>query len=61
MIFSWDVFQEDKEEELATSREKLLDILFNYQAFTGEKMIVVFDGYKSKIILVQYTHVRIWR
>ncbi len=48
MIFSWDIFQEDKEEELATSREKLLDILFNYQAFTGEKMIVVFDGYKVK-------------
>lgn len=37
MIFSWDVFQEDKEEELATSYcEKLLDILFNYQAFTGK-------------------------
>ncbi len=48
MVFSWDIFQEDKEEELATSREKLLDILFNYQAFTGEKMIVVFDGYKVK-------------
>ena len=25
-----------------------MDILFNYQAFTGEKMIVVFDGYKVK-------------
>ncbi len=48
MIFSWDIFKDYKDEELAISREKLLDILFNYQAFTGEKMIVVFDGYKVK-------------
>ena len=48
MIFSWDIFKEYKDDELEISREKLLDILFNYQAFTGEKMIVVFDGYKVK-------------
>ena len=48
MIFSWDIFNEYKDDELEISREKLLDILFNYQAFTGEKMIVVFDGYKVK-------------
>lgn len=48
MIFSWDIFKEYKDDELEISREKLLDILFNYQAFTKEKMIVVFDGYKVK-------------
>ncbi len=48
MIFSWDIFKEYRQDELAISRQKLLDILYNYQGYTNEKMIVVFDGYRVK-------------
>jgi ribosomal protection tetracycline resistance protein len=46
MIFSWDSLHHLGREDLSAARTKLLDILANYQAYTGIETIVVFDGYK---------------
>lgn len=46
VIFAWDALKELSKTNLAHAREKLLDILCNYSAFTKTETIVVFDAYK---------------
>lgn len=48
MIYSWEELKELAKEDLRAARDRLIEILMNYQAFTGEMMILVFDGYKVK-------------
>ncbi len=48
VIFSWDDLKELAELDLNAARDKLLDILSNYQGFTGYELIAVFDAYKVK-------------
>lgn len=48
MVYSWGELDEIARVDLYNARHKLIDILANYQAYTKEKMIVVFDGYKRK-------------
>jgi predicted RNA-binding protein with PIN domain len=46
VIFAWDDLKEIAKENLGIARDKLLDILCNYSAFTKCEAIVVFDAYK---------------
>lgn len=46
MIFSWQRFQMDG--SLMVKREELVDVLFNYQAYIKEPILLVFDGYRVK-------------
>lgn len=46
VIFAWDDLKEIAKENLGIARDKLLDILCNYSAFTKCESIVVFDAYK---------------
>ena len=48
IIFAWDFLKESSEVNLEAARGKLMDILCNYQGFTGFTLIVVFDAYKVK-------------
>ena len=48
IIFAWDFLKELSEVNLEAARGKLMDILCNYQGFTGYTLIVVFDAYKVK-------------
>ena len=48
IIFAWESLQELAEVNLEAARGKLMDILCNYQGFTGYTLIVVFDAYKVK-------------
>lgn len=48
VIFSWDELAAIAKDDLEGSRNYLLDILANYQAFTGREIIVVFDAYNVK-------------
>ena len=48
IIFAWDFLKELSEVNLEVARGKLMDILCNYQGFTGFTLIVVFDAYKVK-------------
>ena len=48
VIFAWDELAEIAETDLEGSRQKLCDILANYQAYTGRDIILVFDAYNVK-------------
>lgn len=46
VIFAWDELKEIARDNLGVARDKLLDILCNYSAFTKCETVVVFDAYK---------------
>lgn len=46
VIFAWDGLKEVAKDNLGIAREKLLDCLCNYSAFTKSETVVVFDAYK---------------
>ena len=48
MIYDWQDLRELAKDDISTARERLIDRLYNYQAFRNEKMILVFDGYRRK-------------
>lgn len=48
VIFSWDALARLAKKDLGAARNELMDILCNYQGFTGCLLILVFDAYKVK-------------
>ena len=48
VIFAWDDLKEIAEYSLEKAREKLMDILCNYSAFTKINVMLVFDAYKVR-------------
>ena len=46
IIYAWNDLRELSNVSLESARVKLIDKLSNYQGFTDEVVIVVFDGYK---------------
>lgn len=48
IIHAWEDLSEVATDNLEEARDKLLDILSNYQGFTKTQIIVVFDAYKVK-------------
>lgn len=48
VIFAWPMLKKLSETDLPAARDRLADILVNYQAFRKNDIILVFDGYKSK-------------
>ena len=48
IIFAWDDLKELAKDSLDAARQKLQDILCNYQGYKKNEVILVFDGYKSK-------------
>lgn len=48
VIFSWEELNELAKASIDAARNKLMDILSNYQGFTGCTLILVFDAYKVK-------------
>jgi len=48
VIFAWDELADIAETDLEGARQKLCDILANYQAYTGRDMVLVFDAYNVK-------------
>ncbi|MGN0526416.1 MAG: NYN domain-containing protein [Acutalibacteraceae bacterium] len=46
VIFAWNNLKDLAKSNLSHAREKLMDILCNYSAFTKNKIVLVFDGYK---------------
>lgn len=45
-IFAWEELKELAKTNIDSARDSLLDSMCNYQGFTGEEVIVVFDAYK---------------
>ncbi len=48
IIFAWDELKIIARDSLESARQRLIDILANYQGFRKCRMIVVFDAYKVK-------------
>lgn len=48
IIFAWEELNGLAQINLDAARDKLIDILSNYQSFVGIKLMVVFDAYKVK-------------
>lgn len=48
VIFGWDELKEIAKDNLDIARERLIDILSNYQGYINYMVIVVFDAYKVK-------------
>jgi len=46
IIFSWDELNEMSKTNIAAARQKLMDVLCNYQGFKKCTLILVFDAYK---------------
>ena len=46
IIFSWDELKELSKTNIAAARQKLMDVLCNYQGFKKCTLILVFDAYK---------------
>ena len=48
LLYAWEEFKEIRETNIDGAREALIEILQNYQGYSGSGMTLVFDGYKSK-------------
>lgn len=48
MIGAWPVFHALREKDFSHARTKLVDMLADYQAYSGYKVIVVFDAHMVK-------------
>lgn len=48
IIFAWDELKKIAKDSLESARQRLIDILANYQGFRKCRLIVVFDAYKVK-------------
>ncbi|MDD3403319.1 MAG: TetM/TetW/TetO/TetS family tetracycline resistance ribosomal protection protein [Hespellia sp.] len=48
IIFAWDELRELAEVNLDSARDRLIDIMCNYQGHKGVRLILVFDAYKVK-------------
>ncbi len=46
IIFSWDELRQLAEADMAAARDKLMEILSDYQGYTKDHLILVFDAYK---------------
>jgi predicted RNA-binding protein with PIN domain len=48
IIFAWEELKELAKINIDSAKDKLLDILCNYQGYKGSPVMVVFDGYRVK-------------
>ncbi len=47
LIFAWDELKNLAAERLDLARARLMDILSGYAGFTGDKVVLVFDGFRT--------------
>lgn len=48
IIYDWPELKELAKDDLFNAREKLIAVMAEYQAYTGQKMMIVFDGYQVR-------------
>ena len=48
VIFSWEELKSLARADISSARDRLIDILCNYQGYKGCRLILVFDAYKVK-------------
>lgn len=45
IIGAWDTLQRLKEKDMGQARDRLIDYMAEYKAYTGDRVIIVFDAY----------------
>src|SRR5699024_745287 len=45
IIGAWETLKKLKAKEIAQARDKLIEYMAEYQAYTGDRVIIVFDAY----------------
>ncbi|MFC4025687.1 NYN domain-containing protein [Oceanobacillus longus] len=48
IIGAWDELQRLKEKEIGQARDRLIELMAEYQAYSGHRVIIVFDAYYVK-------------
>lgn len=48
MIGAWDELKELKDKDIGQARDRLIEMMAEYQAFSGDRVIIVFDAYEVK-------------
>lgn len=48
VIGAWDELNQLKEKDMAQARDRLIELMAEYQAYSGQRVIVVFDAYYVK-------------
>ncbi|MCR4952067.1 MAG: NYN domain-containing protein [Solobacterium sp.] len=48
LIYAWDELSQIARDDITTARERLIERICEYQAYTKEKTYIVFDGYRVK-------------
>lgn len=57
VIGAWEELDKLKQKDMASARDRLIDVLAEYQAYSGRRVIVVFDAYYVQGISSKYrTH-----
>lgn len=59
MIGAWPELEKLKEHDLEDARDKLLDIMADYQGFTGMKVYIVFDAHQVPGLGATYRHYKL--
>lgn len=59
MIGAWPELREIKKSDLALARDRLIELLAEYQAFTGYKVIVIFDAHMVPGVGKKYKNYRL--
>lgn len=48
VMYAWSELDKIKESSMEHARDKLIDMLVNYAALSGEKVVIVFDAHRVK-------------
>lgn len=59
MIGAWPELRQVAEQSLEDARDILIEMLANYQGYSGKKIIIVFDAYQVPGLGVTYDHHRL--
>ncbi len=62
IIFDWEELRELMDRDINAARGRLLDIISNYQGYTGKKITIVFDAYqtdRTPETMMKYDHLDI--
>ncbi|TMU83300.1 hypothetical protein FGG79_20090 [Bacillus sp. BHET2] len=59
IIGAWSELNELKQKDLAAARDRLVELMAEYQGYTGYRVIVVFDAYYVQGIARQYRNYKV--
>ncbi|WP_018663979.1 NYN domain-containing protein [Heyndrickxia acidiproducens] len=59
IIGAWPELRELKQKDLGAARDRLVEIMAEYQGYTDDRVIVIFDAYDVKSLEKKYRHYKV--